>query len=79
MASDERSEKAETGRVSEVANLGIVRPPLVYLCAIVLGLLLHFAWPVPLVSRAVSVPFGGIAVLIAVVLVSLCCAHVSDR
>jgi hypothetical protein len=59
MASDERSEKAETGMVPEVANLGIVRPPFVYLCAIVLGLLLHFAWPVRLVSRAVSVPLGG--------------------
>ncbi len=68
MASDERSEKAETGMVPEVANLGIVRPPFVYLCAIVLGLLLHFAWPVRLVSRAVSVPLGGTAVLVAVAL-----------
>src|SRR5262245_47364647 len=58
----------QRGMVPEVANLGIVRPPLVYLGAIALGLLLHFAWPVPLVFRAVSVSLGGIAALIAVAL-----------
>ena len=68
MASNERGDKAERGVVPQVANLGIVRPPLVYLGAIALGLLLHFAWPVPLVSRAVSVPLGGAAVLVAVAL-----------
>jgi protein-S-isoprenylcysteine O-methyltransferase Ste14 len=54
--------------VPEVANFGIMRPPLVYLGAIVLGLLLQFAWPVRLVSRAVSGPLGGTAVLVAVAL-----------
>src|SRR5262249_48076207 len=68
MASDDRSDKAETGMVPEVANLGIMRPPLVYLGAIALGLLLHFARPVRLVPRAVSVPLGGTAVLVAVAL-----------
>ena len=68
MASDERSEKAETGMVPDVANLGIIRPPLLYLGTIALGLLLHFAWPVRLVSHAVSMPLGGIAVLGAVAL-----------
>jgi protein-S-isoprenylcysteine O-methyltransferase Ste14 len=68
MASDDRIDKAETGMVSEVANPGIMRPPLVYLGAIALGLLLHFAWSVRLVSRAVNVPFGGAVVLIAVAL-----------
>jgi protein-S-isoprenylcysteine O-methyltransferase Ste14 len=53
--------------VPEVATLGIV-PPFVYMCAIVLGLLLHFAWSVRLVSRAVSVPLGGTAVLVAIAL-----------
>jgi protein-S-isoprenylcysteine O-methyltransferase Ste14 len=53
---------------SEVANLGIVRPPLVYLGAIALGLLLHFAWPVRLMSDAVSMPLGATVVLVAVVL-----------
>jgi protein-S-isoprenylcysteine O-methyltransferase Ste14 len=68
MASDERSEKAETGMVPDVANLGIIRPPLLYLGTIALGLLLHFAWPVRLVSRAVSMPLWGTAVLGAVAL-----------
>src|SRR5215207_7953540 len=66
MAPEDRREKAETGTAPEVANLGIMRPPLVYLGAIALGLLLHFAWPVRLVSRAVSVPLGGTVVLVAV-------------
>jgi protein-S-isoprenylcysteine O-methyltransferase Ste14 len=68
MANDDRSEKAETGMGPEVANLGIIRPPLVYLGAIALGLLLHFAWPVRLVSRSVSGLGGGIVVLVAVAL-----------
>jgi protein-S-isoprenylcysteine O-methyltransferase Ste14 len=68
VASDDRSEKAETGMVPEVANLGIMRPPFVYLAAIALGLLLHFAWPMRLVSRVVSGPLGGTAVLVAVAL-----------
>ncbi|MDZ4878189.1 MAG: hypothetical protein CLLPBCKN_007624 [Chroococcidiopsis cubana SAG 39.79] len=68
MTSDDRSNKVETGMVPEAANIGIVRPPFVYLGAIALGLLLHFAWSVPLVSRAVSVPLGGIVVLVAVAL-----------
>ncbi|HEY3038099.1 MAG TPA: isoprenylcysteine carboxylmethyltransferase family protein [Pyrinomonadaceae bacterium] len=68
MASDDRSDKVETSMVPEVANLGIMRPPFVYLGAIALGLLMHFAWPVRLVSRAVSMPLGGAVVLVAVAL-----------
>jgi protein-S-isoprenylcysteine O-methyltransferase Ste14 len=68
MTSDNRSDKAETGMVSEVANLGIMRPPWVYLGAIALGLLMHVALPVRLVSRAVSVPLGGTTVLVALAL-----------
>jgi protein-S-isoprenylcysteine O-methyltransferase Ste14 len=65
MTSDERSDKAETGKAPEVANLGIIRPPFVYLAAIALGLLLHFVWPVRLVPHPVSVPLGATAVLLA--------------
>ncbi|MBW4457056.1 MAG: isoprenylcysteine carboxylmethyltransferase family protein [Nostoc indistinguendum CM1-VF10] len=68
MASDDRSDKAKTGTVPSAANPGIVRPPFVYLGAIALGLLLHFAWPVRLVPGAVSVPLGGTVVLVAVAL-----------
>ena len=48
------------------ANLGPVRPPLVYLGSILLGLLLHLAWPLPLVRHPVSVLIGAGVVLLAV-------------
>jgi hypothetical protein len=68
MASRERSDKAGRGLVTEVANVGIVRPPLVFLGAMALGLVLQFAWPVRLVPRAVGVPLGGAIVCVAVAL-----------
>jgi protein-S-isoprenylcysteine O-methyltransferase Ste14 len=68
MSGDQRNEKAETGALPQVANLGIVRPPFVYLGAIVLGLLLNFAWPVRLVSAPVSTLLGATAVLVAIAL-----------
>lgn len=68
MATDDRGDKAETGMVPEVANPGIMRPPFIYLGAIALGLLLHFAWPVRLVSRTVSLPIGGAVLLVAIAL-----------
>src|SRR5215218_5224205 len=48
------------------ANLGPVRPPLVYLGSILLGLLLHFAWPLPLVRQPVGTLIGAGVVLFAV-------------
>src|SRR4029453_7474324 len=68
MASDDRSEKAETGMVPQVANLGIMRPPFIYLGAIALGLLLHFAWPVWLMPRVMAWPLGGATLLVAIAL-----------
>src|ERR687894_3250088 len=41
------------------ANLGPVRPPLVYLASILLGLLLHFTWPLPLVQQPVGALIGA--------------------
>lgn len=68
MTNNNLSDKTETSMVLEVANRGIIRPPLVYLGAISLGLLLHFAWTIRLVSRAVGVSVGGTVVLVAVAL-----------
>src|SRR4028119_1147080 len=48
------------------ANLGPVRPPLVYLGSILLGLLLHFTWPLPLVQQPVGTLIGAGVVLMAV-------------
>ena len=50
----------------DVANLGLVRPPLVYLATSLLGLLLHYAWPLPLISRSVGAPIGAGVVLVSV-------------
>lgn len=50
----------------EAANLGIARPPLVYLGSIALGVILHFAWPISLLPRGVSPLFGALVVLLAI-------------
>ena len=52
------------------ANLGIVRPPLVYLAAIVTGSVLEFASPLPFVPPRLAAPLGRVLVVAAVVLFS---------
>jgi protein-S-isoprenylcysteine O-methyltransferase Ste14 len=53
--------------VPEAANLGVARPPLVYLGSIALGVILHFAWPVWLLPRSVSPRIlGTLVVLLAI-------------
>lgn len=49
----------------DTANLGIVRPPLVYLFSIAIGLVLGFAWQLPFLPRALPAPVGGIFVVVA--------------
>jgi len=41
------------------ANLGLARPPAIYLPAILTGLALHFDWPIPFVPR-LAMPFGAV-------------------
>ena len=53
---------------ADVANLGLVRPPFVYLCSIGLGLLVHLFWPVQLLPASISVPVGVMLVLAAAAL-----------
>jgi protein-S-isoprenylcysteine O-methyltransferase Ste14 len=65
---DPRSSRGAEGSVPDVANLGFLRPPLVYLGAIALGLLIHLAWPVRLVPPSVGTPVGAALVLLAGVL-----------
>jgi protein-S-isoprenylcysteine O-methyltransferase Ste14 len=52
--------------VPEAANLGIARPPLVYLGSIALGVILHFAWPISLLPRGVSPRFGALMIMLAI-------------
>jgi protein-S-isoprenylcysteine O-methyltransferase Ste14 len=54
--------------VPDVANLGLVRPPFVYLASIALGLVLHLLWPVRFVPTSVSTPLGAMITLLAVAL-----------
>jgi protein-S-isoprenylcysteine O-methyltransferase Ste14 len=50
---------------AEVANLGLIRPPLVYLLSIGLGLVLHLLGPVQLLAPSIGVPLGVMVVLVA--------------
>lgn len=51
-----------------VANTGLVRPPLVYLSAIGLGLFVHWLWPVQLLPAFAAVPAGATLAMMGVAL-----------
>jgi protein-S-isoprenylcysteine O-methyltransferase Ste14 len=50
---------------ADVANVGFIRPPFVYMGSIGFGLLVHFFSPMELLPASVSVPFGVMIVLVA--------------
>lgn len=54
----------------DVANLGLIRPPLVYLISLVLGALVQRAAPLPILPRPLAVPLGVSLVVVAVALFS---------
>lgn len=64
-AGDSPSLRASTPRA---ANLGLMRPPLIYLGAIVLGLVVHGFWPQPIAPSSLSSPVGAVSMLAAGVL-----------
>jgi protein-S-isoprenylcysteine O-methyltransferase Ste14 len=68
MGGDSLRRQGPESRAAEVANLGLVRPPLVYLGTILLGLVAHVLWPVHLVPRFLGTPVGAILTVIAVAL-----------
>ena len=49
------------------ANLGLARPPAIYLTAILVGLVLHFAWPIRFIPNLAR-PFGVLVVVFAATL-----------
>lgn len=49
------------------ANLGLARPPFIYLTAIIVGLVLHFVWPIPFVAVWARL-VGALIVVFAAVL-----------
>src|SRR5712692_305132 len=60
--------KGGSTEMPEVANLGIVRPPLVYLVAIVIGFVLEVVWPSDFIPHGFATPLGMGSVVIAVML-----------
>src|SRR2546425_7780645 len=54
----------------DVANLGLVRPPLVYLTSLVTGALIHLATPFPLLPKSLAAPLGAFLVVVAIALFS---------
>jgi len=65
---DSRDDRSLGTSELDAANLGLVRPPFVYLGSILLGLLLHLVRPTRLVPLSVSTPIGAIVTLLAVAL-----------
>jgi protein-S-isoprenylcysteine O-methyltransferase Ste14 len=54
------------GTRAEGANLGIVRPPIVYLLSIAAGVTLHLVWPIRLASPALGTPLGSVVTVVAI-------------
>ena len=52
----------------DVPNLGLVRPPLVYLISIVTGALMQRAAPLPFLPRTLAAPLGASLVVLALAL-----------
>jgi protein-S-isoprenylcysteine O-methyltransferase Ste14 len=52
----------------DVPRLGLVRPPLVYLMALVVGALLNLAAPLPFVPRTLDAPLGASLVVAGIAL-----------
>jgi protein-S-isoprenylcysteine O-methyltransferase Ste14 len=54
----------------EVANLGLVRPPLIYLTSLISGAVIHLAMPLPFLPVTLAVPLGVPLVAVAIALFS---------
>jgi protein-S-isoprenylcysteine O-methyltransferase Ste14 len=66
MVGDSRGSPRPETSSADAANLGLVRPPFVYLASIALGLVVHYAWPVRFVPPSVNTPVGVMLTLLAV-------------
>jgi hypothetical protein len=65
-----RQQKGPSAGTAAAANLGIVRPPLVYLSSVLTGIVVHLAWPLPFLPPALSRPVGSSLVVVAIALFS---------
>lgn len=66
MEGDSRGTQAPGASLAAAANLGLIRPPLVYLGSIALGLVIHGVWPAAVVPGPVSTPVGALLTFLAV-------------
>lgn len=62
------SELRDATSTPRVANPGLIRPPRVFLAAIVLGIVGQLFWPVRLVLPVVGIPVGVLLMLAAIAL-----------
>jgi protein-S-isoprenylcysteine O-methyltransferase Ste14 len=65
---DFRDNRCTGASVPDAANLGLVRPPVVYVGSIALGLMLHLLWPARFVASSVSMPVGAMVTVLAIAL-----------
>ena len=68
MTGDSQNNRGPGTSAPDVAYVGLVRPPLVYLSSIALGLVLHRVRPVRLIPPVLSTPVGASITLLAVFL-----------
>src|SRR5436305_12987761 len=54
----------------DVANLGLVRPPLVYLISLVSGVVIQLATPLPLLPERLARPVGPPLAVVTIALLS---------
>jgi protein-S-isoprenylcysteine O-methyltransferase Ste14 len=52
------------------ANLGLVRPPFVYMGSLVVGVLIHLAIPLPFLPRILAMPIGATLIGVAIAVFS---------
>jgi|SRR5262245_9452733 len=65
-----KPESGPKNAVQDVANLGLVRPPLVYLISLATGALGQLASPLPFLPGTLAVPLGAALVAVAIALFS---------
>src|SRR5262249_34836249 len=65
MAGESRGGRRSVNSMADAANLGVVRPPLVYLGSIALGLAIHYVWRARGVPPSVGSPVRGVLPFVA--------------
>lgn len=64
----DRFPRPGTDQRSARDNPGVIaRPPLIYLCSILIGLAVHLLWPLEVLPAALEATLGGPLILVAVV------------